>query len=83
VPGAVHGRAFAAYNAARNTAELAAVGAGGVLVSTLGPRGALALAGLGPILAAVAGVTALRRRSTRASGQRPPDEAARLVLVEP
>ena len=64
VPEAVHGRAFAAYNAARNTAELGAVGAGGVLVSALGPRAALLLAGLGPIVAAVAGLTALRRRGT-------------------
>ncbi|HEV2777222.1 MAG TPA: MFS transporter, partial [Solirubrobacteraceae bacterium] len=32
VPAAVHGRAFAAYNAARNSAELGAVGAGGLLV---------------------------------------------------
>ena len=63
VPDAAHGRAFAAYNAARNVAELAAVGAGGVLVGALGPRAALALAGLGPILAAVGGLAALRRRS--------------------
>ena len=33
VPEAVHWRAFAAYNAARNTAELGAVGSGGLLVS--------------------------------------------------
>jgi MFS family permease len=62
VPEALHGRAFAAYNAARNTAELGAVGAGGALVSALGPRAALLLAGLGPIVVAVAGLTALRRR---------------------
>jgi MFS family permease len=62
VPDAVHGRAFAAYNAARSSAELGAVGAGGVLVSALGPRAALVVAGLGPILAALAGLTALRRR---------------------
>ncbi len=68
VPAAVHGRAFAAYNAARNTAQLGAVGAGGLLVSTLGPRAALALAGLGPVLAAGAGLAALRRRE-RASAR--------------
>jgi MFS family permease len=67
VPEAVHGRAFAAYNAARSGAELGAVGAGGVLVSALGPRAALVLAGLGPILAALAGLTALRRRGGAAS----------------
>jgi hypothetical protein len=62
VPDAVHGRAFAAYNAARNTAELVAVGAGGLLVNALGPRSALMLAGLGPLMAAAAGLTALRER---------------------
>jgi MFS family permease len=63
VPDAAHGRAFAAYNAARNTAELGALGAGGVLVTAIGPRAALALAGLGPVVAAVAGLAALRRRA--------------------
>ncbi len=48
VPAALHGRAFAAYNAARNTAELGAVGAGGVLVSALGPRGRAAARGARP-----------------------------------
>ena len=61
VPEAVHGGAFAAYNAARNTAELGAVGAGGLLVGALGPRAALLVAGLGPILAAAGGLIALRR----------------------
>ena len=37
VPEAVHGRAFAAYNAARSTAELGALGAGGVLVDRARP----------------------------------------------
>lgn len=59
VPEAVHGRAFAAYNAARSSAELGAVAAGGVLVSALGPRAALLIAGVGPILAAAAGLVAL------------------------
>jgi len=68
VPDAFHGRAFAAYNAARNTAELGAVGAGGILVSALGPRAALALAGLGPIVAALAGLSALRERRVTLAG---------------
>ena len=63
VPEAVHGRAFAAYNAARNAAELGAVGLGGVAVGALGPRAALLLAGLGPIVAALAGLSALRAKS--------------------
>jgi MFS family permease len=63
VPEAMHGRAFAAYNAARNAAELCAVGLGGVAVGVLGPRAALLLAGLGPVVAAVAGLNALRANS--------------------
>jgi MFS family permease len=62
VPAAVHGRAFAAYNAARNAAELVALGAGGALVGAVGPRAGLALAGLVPIAIAGAGAMALRRR---------------------
>jgi hypothetical protein len=61
VPRALHGRAFAAYNAARNAAELGALGAGGVLVSAVGAREALLIAGLGPVIAAVGGLVALRR----------------------
>lgn len=61
VPDRVHGRAFAAYNAARNTAEVAALGAGGLLVAAIGPRSALVIAGLGPVLAGGAGLIALRR----------------------
>ena len=66
VPDRLHGRAFAAYNAARNTAELGALGAGGLLVTALGPRDALVLAGLGPVVAGLAGLLALRRRASRA-----------------
>ena len=49
-PDALRGRAFAAYNAARNGAELGALAAGGVLVGAIGPRAALALAGAVPLL---------------------------------
>jgi MFS family permease len=66
VPDRLHGRAFAAYNAARNSAELGALGAGGLLVTALGPRNALVLAGLGPVVAGLAGLLALRRRASRA-----------------
>jgi MFS family permease len=61
VPGPLHGRAFAAYSGARSAAELGALAAGGALVGALGPRTALLLAGLGPILAAAAGLAALGR----------------------
>jgi Na+/melibiose symporter-like transporter len=60
VASAAHGRAFAAYNAARNAAELGALGAGGALVGVLGARNALVLAGLGPVVAALLGLAALR-----------------------
>lgn len=79
VPEAVHGRAFAAYNAARSTAELGAVGAGGVLVDAVGPRAALLLAGVGPILAATAGLTALRARGGAAARRRRADRSPVLI----
>ena len=60
VPERVHGRAFAAYNAARNAAEIGALGAGGALVAGVGARTALLIAGTGPVLAALAGLLALR-----------------------
>lgn len=65
VPDAVHGRAFAAYNAARNAAELAATALAGVLVAAVGARGALAIAGAVPIAAATAGLVALRQAHGR------------------
>jgi hypothetical protein len=72
VPDRVHGRAFAAYNAARNTAEVAALAGGGLLVTAIGARAGLAIAGLGPVLAATAGLVALRR-GTRAGPARAPE----------
>jgi hypothetical protein len=59
-----HGRAFAAYGAVRNTAELGALGLGGVLVATLGAQPALLVAGLGPV---VAGLAAVAYRSSSAA----------------
>jgi len=61
VPDHLHGRAFAAYNGIRNTAELGAFAAGGVLVATIGARGTLAYAGGLSALAGIAGVVALLR----------------------
>lgn len=61
VPDHLHGRAFAAYNGIRNTAELGAFAAGGVLVAAIGPRGTLAYAGGLSALAGVIGVLALLR----------------------
>jgi Na+/melibiose symporter-like transporter len=60
VPGRLHGRAYAAYNAARNAAELVALAAAGLAVSAIGPRSALLIAGLGPVVLAGAGLAATR-----------------------
>ena len=57
----VQGRAFAAYGAARNAAELGALGLGGILVSAIGPRPALLIAGLGPVVAGLGGLACLSR----------------------
>lgn len=61
VPDQLHGRAFAAYNAIRNTAELGAFAAGGLLVAVIGPRGTLAYAGGLSALVGIIGFLALTR----------------------
>jgi MFS family permease len=50
VPEPLRGRAFAAYNGARNGAELGALALGGIVVAAFGARPALLLAGAGPAL---------------------------------
>ena len=50
VPEALRGRAFAAYNGARNGAELGALALGGIAVAAFGARTALLVAGVGPAL---------------------------------
>lgn len=61
VPEKLHGRAFAAYNAIRNTAELGAFAAGGLLVTAIGPRGTLLYAGGLSALVGLVGLIALVR----------------------
>jgi hypothetical protein len=61
VPERLHGRAFAAYNGIRNSAELGAFAAGGVLVAVIGARGTLAYAGGLSALAGLIGLLALIR----------------------
>jgi MFS family permease len=65
VPEALRGRAFAAYNGARNGAELGALVLGGIVVGALGARTALLVAGLGPALIGAACLLLLltRRRA--------------------
>ncbi len=62
VPDDLHGRAFAAYNGIRNTAELGAFAAGGLLVAAIGARGTLAYAGGLSALAGALGLLMLTRR---------------------
>jgi hypothetical protein len=59
VPASGHGRAFAAYAALRNGAELTALGLGGALVDLIGARATLVVAGAGTALVALAGLLAL------------------------
>jgi MFS family permease len=68
VPEELRGRAFAAYNGARNGAELGALVLGGIVVGALGARAALLVAGLGPALigAACLLLVVTRRRAAAA-----------------
>ena len=61
-PEALRGRAFAAYNGARNGAELGALVLGGIVVGALGARPALLLAGLGPAAIGAACLLLLTKR---------------------
>jgi MFS family permease len=61
VPGSLHGRAFAAYNGLRNAAELVALVAGGVLVSAVGARWTMLLAGAVPMAAGLVALAVSRR----------------------
>jgi MFS family permease len=73
VPPDRHGRAFAAYNGLRNAAELVALAGGGVLVSTIGSRGTLWVAGGVSAAAALAAAFAIATRvSTKGADQAQP-----------
>jgi MFS family permease len=67
-PEALRGRVFAAYNGARNGAELGALVLAGIVVGALGARMALLLAGLGPAAIGAACLLLLitRRRAAAA-----------------
>jgi MFS family permease len=67
-PEALRGRAFAAYNGARNGAELGALVLGGVLVGAAGARATLLVAGIGPAAIGAACLLLLvtRRRAAAA-----------------
>jgi MFS family permease len=67
-PETLHGRVFAAYNGARNGAELAALLLGGIVVGLLGARPALLIAGLGPVAIGVVCLLLLITRRRPAAG---------------
>lgn len=72
----MHGRAFAAYNAARNAAELTALVSGAALVGLLGPRATLVVAGAGSAAIGLVALGVLRARSApprRRPSARPAD----------
>ena len=73
VPDSARGRAFAAYNAARNAAELGALGAGGLLIGAVGARPALLVAGAVPL---AIGAAALLVLTTSTPARRPADAYA-------
>jgi MFS family permease len=82
VPDALHGRAFAAYNGIRNSAELAAFAAGGLLIAAIGARGTVAYAGGLAAAVGLAGLLAMLRhfRGWQPSG---PIGPSRMARVEP
>jgi MFS family permease len=61
VPERLRGRAFAAYNAARNGAELGALAAGGVLVALAGAQVSLAISGAVPLAIALVALLLITR----------------------
>jgi MFS family permease len=67
VPEALRGRAFAAYNSARNGAELVALAVGGALVGFAGAQPTLALAGAVPLALALVALLLISRRAPMTS----------------
>jgi MFS family permease len=67
VPDALRGRAFAAYNGARNAAELGALALGGALVGALGARTALLLSGAIPLGLGLLGLVLVQRSARGAA----------------
>jgi len=81
VPERLHGRAFAAFNGLRNSAELIAFGGGGLLVAAIGARGTLALAGGLSAIAGLVGLLALVRRTYGWVSTSPPGPPRRDALA--
>ena len=81
VAAASHGSAWAAYNAGRNTAELVALAGSGLLISAVGARVALLVAGLVPVAIALAALqrVVIAQRAGREQPQ--PQPAERMALA--
>jgi MFS family permease len=75
VPDALRGRVFAAYNGARNGAELGALVLGGLVVGAFGARAGLLISGVGP---AAIGLLALLALMTTRRG-----DAAATTTIDP
>jgi len=73
-PEALRGRVFAAYNGARNGAELAALLLGGLVVTAFGARAALLAAGVGPAALGALCLLLLTMRRRAAAVALTPDE---------
>jgi len=71
VPAAAMGRAFAAYDGARNAAELTALAAAGLVVSVLGSEVALLLAGGVPLAIGLLALIVVGRRTAPQAAPRP------------
>lgn len=65
-----HGRAFAAYAALRNGAELVALALGGTLVEAAGGRGTVAISGAATVVVAALGLTMLIPAQAHATAAR-------------
>ena len=65
VPDRLRGRAFAAYNAARNGAELGALATGGALVALAGAQVSLAISGAVPLAIALVALLVIARPEPR------------------
>ena len=74
-PESMRGRVFAAYNGARNGAELGALALGGIAVGAFGARAALLAAGLGPAAIGAACLLLLITRR-RVAAAPTPDEGS-------
>jgi hypothetical protein len=72
-----HGRAFAAYNGLRNGAELGALAAGGLLVTLVGAKATLWIAGGVSAAAGLVGLAFLSRMRSRSQAE--PDAAASTI----